>query len=321
MIQHRGVTTVEAAADSDEELAFLMAIAQDYSDPVPKLIYADWLEDQGDLRGDLIRESVRADDAGELLPSTDDLPRAWLQMTGLIAVHELQGAHHPRDTTEALLRNARPALAIDTIPASDDEIPVGESKFGGRPDLPEGVPWPTFDRGEHPFFLAQIRLEDLAGTVAGKALPPSGLLLFFFYAEAKVIHIAAGSPLKRASVPASPDSDFDWCYPIPAARVRLAEELHLLDEEAHAREDFDFRERHLIEPRSIDRGDSHYLLGTSFARSMSVVETEPGVRSLARFVGDSDTDLFWGDSGDPTFSISADDLAAGAFERAEGWHS
>ena len=46
MIYHRGITTIEAAANSDEELAFLLAIARDYSDPVPKLIYAEWLEDQ-----------------------------------------------------------------------------------------------------------------------------------------------------------------------------------------------------------------------------------------------------------------------------------
>jgi uncharacterized protein (TIGR02996 family) len=47
--------------------AFLQAIREDPDDDVPRLIYADWLEEQGDPRG----EFIRVDCALEHLPATD----------------------------------------------------------------------------------------------------------------------------------------------------------------------------------------------------------------------------------------------------------
>ena len=39
---------------SDED-AFLVAIRVNPTDDAPRLVYADWLDDQGDPRGELIR--------------------------------------------------------------------------------------------------------------------------------------------------------------------------------------------------------------------------------------------------------------------------
>jgi uncharacterized protein (TIGR02996 family) len=42
---------------TDQEAAFLREIQQHWDDPLPRLIYADWLEEQGDEFGELIRIS------------------------------------------------------------------------------------------------------------------------------------------------------------------------------------------------------------------------------------------------------------------------
>lgn len=42
-----------------------------------------------------------------------------------------------------LASQARPAVLLLTAEAEEDEIPLGESKMGGRPDLPRGASWPA----------------------------------------------------------------------------------------------------------------------------------------------------------------------------------
>lgn len=48
----------------DEE-GFLQAIRRDPEDPVPRLIFADWLEEQGDPRGEFIRQHCEYEEHGE----------------------------------------------------------------------------------------------------------------------------------------------------------------------------------------------------------------------------------------------------------------
>lgn len=60
----------------------------------------------------------------------------------------------------------------------DADAPVGRSRFGGAPDLPDDVPWPTWD--EQPLtFLCQIDLAEAAAVGIDELLPPEGLLLVF----------------------------------------------------------------------------------------------------------------------------------------------
>jgi uncharacterized protein YwqG len=78
-----------------------------------------------------------------------------------------------------------------------DDAPLGSSKFGGMPDLPRGMPWPTWKSLGYQFahcdkqtqsenyeeqplaFIAQINLADLQGFPACARLPSQGLLYFF----------------------------------------------------------------------------------------------------------------------------------------------
>ena len=109
----------------------------------------------------------------------------------------------------------RPVIAANLEPV-DDEIPIGHSKFGGCPDLPEGIEWPIWfvDPGQteaftqqyesnsiltriprnapshqnnryfvHLPFVAQIRLSQIQHLTETGLLPSAGMLYVFFDLE------------------------------------------------------------------------------------------------------------------------------------------
>lgn len=62
---------------------------------------------------------------------------------------------------------------------SDENLPVGASKIGGRPDLPPNHPFPEW-KNTPLAFLAQINLADVSNFSTASELPSSGLLSFFY---------------------------------------------------------------------------------------------------------------------------------------------
>lgn len=170
-----------ARASASEDTKFLAAIAADLNEEAPRLIYADWLEEQGDPRAKYVRELVAA--VRTLGPSTS-LPKSkhpadWLNALG-VPLYEGLIAEGIPELRAPLLRLARPIVGISTKRTKDASIPIGASKFGGEADLPKGVDWPEWERGCLGF-LGQINLADLVGMPAAAALPDSGLLSFFAY--------------------------------------------------------------------------------------------------------------------------------------------
>lgn len=73
-----------------------------------------------------------------------------------------------------------PSFKVNLQPDDDEIIPLGASKVGGSPDLPENVKWPKW-KHYNLSFIAQINLTDLPFP---SPLPSSGLLSFFFAVEA-----------------------------------------------------------------------------------------------------------------------------------------
>ena len=68
-------------------------------------------------------------------------------------------------------------------------LPIGASKFGGRPDLPDGFQWDTFTTDTYDddevkprplAFLAQVNLADVSAYDTEQLLPETGLLSFFY---------------------------------------------------------------------------------------------------------------------------------------------
>jgi uncharacterized protein YwqG len=120
--------------------------------------------------------------------------------------------------TAALARLLEPSIRIDARACDEAELPIGASRFGGRPDLPFHFRWPRF-RGRPLGLLAQLDLRQLS-RFAGNVLPDDGwLVVFYENAEgpwgfdpgdaggARVVHIPAGTPLIRSNPPADLDRD------------------------------------------------------------------------------------------------------------------
>jgi len=81
-------------------------------------------------------------------------------------------------------------IAISTKATPEHAIPVGASRFGGRPDVPKDFVWPVATRDPRPYtttkpvvlpldFVAQIALSDIAELDRERLLPEDGLLSFF----------------------------------------------------------------------------------------------------------------------------------------------
>jgi hypothetical protein len=62
---------------------------------------------------------------------------------------------------------------------SEENYPLGASRFGGQPDLPGGVAWPACDAGPIPF-VAQVNLSELPSSPGRELLPERGILYFFY---------------------------------------------------------------------------------------------------------------------------------------------
>jgi uncharacterized protein YwqG len=83
-----------------------------------------------------------------------------------------------------LMKHARPSIRAYAQRTEDENIiPIGNSKIGGRPDLPQHMGWVTVDKtkeekGSLPF-IAQFKLEDIKPYDEENILPDTGILYFF----------------------------------------------------------------------------------------------------------------------------------------------
>jgi len=82
-----------------------------------------------------------------------------------------------------LERLASPGLRVSAAPAADeDRIPLGASKFWGRPDLPASIEWPLAS-GRPLAFLGQLDMAVASPLADPDVLPAAGLLYFFYDLE------------------------------------------------------------------------------------------------------------------------------------------
>lgn len=69
-------------------------------------------------------------------------------------------------------------LPAINVTSEEKNIEIGESKFGGEPDLPIHTDWPKY-QDESLIFLAQINLKEIQEFYKNDLLPKSGMLYFF----------------------------------------------------------------------------------------------------------------------------------------------
>lgn len=204
----------QKAVQIEGEEPFLNSAADNLADANARLVYADWLEEQGDPnRAEFLRAYSKAFDSMNVddFPDSDSVPASWANTIGASLVHAL-AEHGISELRDELLKIAKPSLVYefeepDHGPITevkqlenDAEIPVGGSKIFGLPDLPAGATWPcqkdcnTFydtDSGIAPDtpcgFVCQINFAELAGTQASRYCPEGGLLSIFSCAEIESI--------------------------------------------------------------------------------------------------------------------------------------
>ena len=101
---------------------------------------------------------------------------------------------------------ARPCYRIERTLIPDEQLPLGASKLGGLPDVPDGFAWPETSGAKHiPMeFVAQINVADLPEP-RPEAMPAKGLLAFFtHWTEGCVRFFPEGTTLRRTAIPAAP---------------------------------------------------------------------------------------------------------------------
>lgn len=80
---------------------------------------------------------------------------------------------------EALELKARTAIKLNFSELDEAKIGIGQSKFGGLPDLPASEMWPITKNNKPMFFIAQINLAEVSAFNTEKELPEKGVLYFF----------------------------------------------------------------------------------------------------------------------------------------------
>jgi uncharacterized protein YwqG len=99
------------------------------------------------------------------------------RIRALIEQHELSRV------ADEIMDDTKPCMRLKLNYALDEVIPIGGSKMGGSPDVPEGFEWPLWN--DVPLmFIAQIRVSDAKPFDEENLLPERGLLYFFFDQEA-----------------------------------------------------------------------------------------------------------------------------------------
>jgi hypothetical protein len=82
---------------------------------------------------------------------------------------------------------ASPSIRMASRATQENALSLGTSKFGGHPDLPLDMFWPTWK--DIPLaFIAQISLAEVHSLNVDGLLPASGILYFFYDAD----HVPVG---------------------------------------------------------------------------------------------------------------------------------
>lgn len=332
-------TKLQLASALPGEQDQLANVVADMADHSRKRCYAEWLIQQGDLRGQFLNEVLDQWDAGTCeLPENRSISRVWQRSCGITLLQSMRSGS--LDSVTTLFRYARPALMVNPKLA-EVELPAGISKFGGLPDLPESEQWPEF-KGELHTFVGQINLAELASTQVSRELPGTGLLSFFVFDDSantgnatvdwKVIFTPKISTVKRR-YPHKPHSEcncvatecaleFEETLDLPYASLcdidsdhahlflgcRRAMQIGLTKSHSDAYENA----RDVLMPRREERS---HLLGWSHPNVAADDPVDEGFRNLLTVASERETGMRWCDGHQLYFGISEDDLRQHKFDR------
>jgi uncharacterized protein YwqG len=244
----------------------------------------------------------------------------------------------------------KPCVRLTASNTPDLAIPIGASKIGGSPDLPEGFAWPQHD-GAPLSFVVQVDLLDAARLPGTEILPPDGRLSVFYDTENypwggledvgswAVVYTAADQPLRRHesltdAFPMSSRLSFSPSVSLPPSDAIELETLELDEEEAVAFVDLteafmteDSTHQLLGDPDEIQNEmqrecallaegiDSSTLNILTDSRAQALKAAATQWRLLMQIDSDDEAGTMWGDTGMLYFWIREDDLRERRFDR------
>lgn len=222
-----------------DEYGLVAAVLAAPLDDLPKLVYADWLEERNDPRGVFLRAWVAAKQAGKKRPKpVKTLSKCWLSVVGYTLDVWLMQQGNPA-WADAVRATAEPCLVVRTVPLNDGEtVPTGGSKMGGLPDLDPDTEWPAGEDGEAAF-VAQWNLAELAVSPCCMKLPQKGLLSFFIDLAPFVDDSGDGSSEvivtpNASGVEEREPEELNETNELPACRVEFREWLSIPDNHSPA---------------------------------------------------------------------------------------
>jgi len=313
------------------EVDMLAAVVADMRDDSLKLIYADWLSERGDVRGEFLRQFLSDfhSSGKKRLPTSKPYVQGWRDVVGVTLMEGIRkfGLVQHKD---AILGLARPTIALIPRRSKDEQLGIGEGKFGGCPDLPEGMDWPTWKK-QPLCFLAQLNLAEIRSTVTARELPEHGLLSFFVFDDhergmpmgekgaVQILYVEETAALRRLQgLPGLSRANAVR----PACLLLAYETLDLPEEESPWKKELklgpDESERY-ANLRDTFCYSRHHLLG--YSRITVVTEDPiPGAdwRHLITF-GSENNKLhwYWGDDHNLFFFVRERDLHKRRFQRLE----
>ena len=216
----------------------MQKVVADLSNHDLKRTYAQWLAERNDPRGPLLQSVLDDWEAGkEVLAADEGADAVWRNTSGVTLLQQLREGKLDSHAASICLA-ARAALTIKVIP-TEHQLPVGATKFGGKPDLSENALWPEYEGKLHTF-IGQFRLERFAADASrGDPCPRTGLLSFFVFDDPietgqpaaegdegawKVIYTADTLELRRLDPPKSFDEGNRLA---PECNIQMEETLDL----------------------------------------------------------------------------------------------
>ncbi|MER7333290.1 MULTISPECIES: YwqG family protein [unclassified Micromonospora] len=249
-----------------------------------------------------------------------------------VAVQAIQKSAFSSRGKEFLLSKLAYTLLITTSRTDDADIPIGTSKFGGLPDLPSHLDWPTYDcssSGKTPMcFVGQIHLPDVKPYDYHQVLPERGWLYFFDSVVDGIsqVHFYEGDQesLQRTNLPDELEENILEIFDSCTLRFRPAWDLPGWRPEEL---DLDFKEHEYIGIDDIEFSGLYSKLreevqGNRYSHQMfgycwSWDDVEDHLLLLVET--DKNANMMWGDSGCMHYMIKPHQLAQKRFDQVESW--
>ena len=191
---------------------------------------------------------------------------------------------------EKIIKLIKPAIGISTKKLQSDNLKIGSSKIGGKPDLPKNISWPK-SNDSHLVFCAQYNVSELEKFDVENLLPKKGIFHIFIgineewnefsmkQNDTKIFFTENTENLERKEYPTS----FNLERMVEPAEIEYFESITIPDDENYKLfyfndkyEDFYFHfyqdtEEYIAEELNSFTDNMHQILGEDRSVQSSVV--------------------------------------------------